>query len=100
MKLVVILGIEEYNDSLKEIFQKSEIPIYSQADIKGFKSQNSRENLSWFSNKNIAIYSNMTFAFIEENQTEKLMQYISEFNEKGKISNPFHAFQMNVEQFI
>ena len=100
MKLIVVLGIAEYEKDLKNIFKGQKIPVFSELPIKGFKSQLAEEDMGWFQAGDNGVFSNLFFAFIQGEQAEPLLNAIKEFNNSLEGNNPFHAFLMNVEKFV
>lgn len=102
MKLIAILSIEDYHPDLGKIFKNLEIPVYSELDMTGFRSEkgNSQALQNWFAHKKTGVFSKLSFAFVPENQAEALMKAIEVFNTEKSSKNPVHAFQLNVEKAI
>lgn len=101
MKLLIVLGIHEHQTKVAEIFKESGIPNFSKVDVEGFKSGSTNVNISnWFGG---AIDSNMSimfFAFVPQQNAEKIIKKVLDFNVEDVRLSPLHAFQLPVEKFI
>ncbi len=102
MKLVAILSIEDYHPDLGKVFKNLEIPVYSELEMTGFRSEkgNSQALQSWFAHKRSGVFSKLSFAFVVEEQAEALLKAIAKFNTEKPSANPVHAFQLNVEKIV
>ncbi|NJL12364.1 MAG: hypothetical protein HC913_04775 [Microscillaceae bacterium] len=102
MKLIAILSIEDYHPDLGKIFKNLEIPVYSEVEITGFRSEkgDSAALQNWFAHKKTGVFSKLSFAFVEESQAEKLLKAVADFNALQPSANPVHAFQLQVDKFV
>jgi hypothetical protein len=102
MKLIAILSIEDFHPDLGKVFKNLEIPVYSEIEMTGFRSEkgNSLGLQNWFAHKRTGVFSKLSFAFVAENQADALMKAIEVFNTEKPSSNPVHAFQLNVEKAV
>lgn len=101
-KLVAVIGLEEYDEQLNKLFARIEIPVFSELDIRGFRvPEDEQESIgNWFAHRRNPIYSSLNFAFLTNDQADRLMNAIMEFNETTAKQRPVHAFMMNVERAI
>ena len=103
MKLVAILALKEYDEKLQKFLSSLEIPVFSEIDIKGFRSNEADKSLTtnWFGkqHKN-ALVSILNFAFLEKSQAGKVIEAISEFNENAQIDRPVHVYMLDVEKMV
>lgn len=102
MKLVAMLSIEDFHPDLGKIFQNLEVPIYSELDITGFRSEkgDSASLQSWFAHKKTGVFSKLSFALVEDSQAEKIMEAVVKFNTAHPSKNPIHAIQLQVEKSV
>lgn len=104
MKLVALMSIEEYSKDLKKLLVSHRIPVFSEMDILGFKT-NGEDSVeeNWFSaGGEYHIYSALFFAFVGEEKAEELLEAVAEHNQahEGTDNHPFRAFQLNVEKSL
>lgn len=101
MKLIVVMGIEEYADHLRKIFMDHKVPVYSEAPIQGFKlSQEKHEQDDWFVHRHVTIYSHLLFAFVDADKAQELLTAIETYSKENKLMNPIRAFQLSVEKAV
>ena len=101
MKLIVVMGIEEYADHLRKLFTEHKVPVYSEAPIQGFKLQREQnEQDDWFVHRHVTIYSHLIFAFVDEQKAAELLSAIENYSKENKLNNPIRAFQLGVEKAV
>ena len=101
MKLIAIFSIEELRDELTQLFKESQIPIFSELEVKGFKlSERGGELSNWFGSHSQPVYSVLNFAFVDDSLTEGLLQRIKAINAGNENGRAIHAVQLNVEQYV
>lgn len=101
MKLIVVMGIEEYADHLRKIFITHKVPVYSEAPIQGFKlHQEQHEQDDWFVHRHVTIYSHLLFAFVDDEKAQELLSAIEHYSKEQKLLNPIRAFQLSVEKTV
>ncbi len=104
MKLVALMSIEEYSKELKRLLVSHRIPVFSEMDILGFKTNGDHSvEENWFSaGGEYHIYSALFFVFVDEGKAEELFKAVDEHNHahEGTDNHPFRAFQLNVEKSI
>ncbi len=103
MKLLIILSIEEYTDDVRRILAKQKVPIYSETQVHGFRTEEYQPDISnWFAKDDHGIYSTLFFSIQNEPCIKKVMEEVKTYNNtqgKGQ-QNPIHAFQLNVEAAV
>ncbi len=102
MKLLVVMGIEAYKEELKKIFFESNVFVFSEMEVAGFKrpEANASRSGNWFSGGSTPVYSTMCIAFTEAENADKVLQAIASFNQNSEVVNPFHGYQLSVEKSI
>lgn len=101
MKLIVVMGIEEYADHLRRLFISHKVPVYSEAPIKGFKlHQEQHEQDDWFVHSHVTIYSHLLFAFVDAEKAQELLSAIENYSKEQNLLNPIRAFQLSVEKAV
>lgn len=97
-KWIIVMGVEEYRDTLKEMFLKSGIVTFSEVQVKGFRfTENQLAGDSVPVNHKDPVYSVVSFALTEADRAKNLMRQIEQFNNSRTTARPLHAFQINVE---
>lgn len=101
MKLVAIMSVASSADSLKKLYDEHGVPVFSEADIKGFRLSNSDlEERSWFGGSRNPVYSKLTFAFLMESKATELMNAIEQLNDSDATGLKISAFQLDVDRSI
>ena len=100
-KWIVVMGVEEYRDSLNEIFQKSGIEAFSEVQVKGFRfTQSQLDSEEIPLGPMNPVYSVVCFTLVMEDQAKVLMEQVKLFNKAHERARPLHAFQVNVEAVV
>lgn len=102
MKLLIILSIEEYTDDVRRILAKQKVPIYSETQIHGFRTEAYQPDISnWFAKEHYGIYSTLFFSIQDEPCIKRVMEEVEAYNSsKEEQPNPLHAYQLNVEAAV
>ncbi len=103
MKLLLILSIEEYKDSVRKILAREGVPVYSETDIHGFKVGNSSTDLSnWFAQAPQGTFSKLFFSIQSEDSVKRVMKAIEDFNREDESNEnyPIHAYQLGIENYV
>jgi hypothetical protein len=99
MKLIVVMGIEEHREKLRQIFRDQKVPVHSELPIQGFTHQDAFDEAgNWFAVHHPAIDSQLFFTFVDDSKADALMNGIRAWCANEQLPNPIRAFQMNVEQ--
>ena len=98
MKLIVITGAIHFDENIKQILEKCEVPIYSRSNISGHKKKGDTDlSENWFAGENAYQESVIFFAFTEKERVEKIMETVNKFNETLSSESPVRAFVLAVE---
>jgi len=101
MKVIVALGIMEYQEELVEALKKIRVPVFSKMEIQGIHNENLPvDATNWFGGTNGGDSSVMFFALVPDNEASAIMDNIEKLNTDQTDIRPFHAFQMPVERFV
>lgn len=103
MKLIAILALKEYEQELQKFLNSMEIPVFSEIEIKGFRSKKSDKSMTtnWFgSQQKSSMFSILNFAFLESSQAKRVIDAVSEFNKNARIERPVHAYMLDVEKMV
>ena len=101
MKLIVVMTVDQYVDSLRKLFVKHKVPAYSESEISGFRFFNEENDLdNWFAQNQRPVSSKMLFSLVEKKKADELMSSIEEYSKACSITNPFRAFQLDIEKAI
>jgi len=103
MKLLIILSIEEYTDDVRKILAKQKVPIYSETEVHGFRTEAYQPDISnWFAKDDHGVYSTLFFSIQNESCIKRVMEEVKAYNDKQGAGqqNPLHAFQLNVEAAV
>jgi len=103
MKLLLILCIEEYGDDVRKILSSQGVPIYSETDIHGFKTDTNKPDLSnWFAQKAGGTFSKLFFSIQPESSVKSVLDAIEEFNKASEDHSryPIHAYQLAIENQV
>ncbi len=98
MKLIVVMTLEQYRDSIRKIFEKQEVHFYSEIEIVGHTLCKMRS--WWTADKDLAVYSNLYFAVIPKEKADEIMAEIAGLAEESGEEHPPRAFQVNVEKMV
>ena len=100
-KWIVVMGVEEYRDTLNQMFLKSEIVIFSEVQVKGFRfTQNQLAGELASLSTLDPVYSVVSFALTEAPKATLMLEEIEKFNQSKERARPLHAFQVNVEKMV
>ena len=101
MKLVVLMSIEEHSRQLRNMMSEHKIPVFSGADIEGYKTTDKHElETSWFAGATPGIFSHLYFAFVEQEKSTELLDAIEKYNNAHHGANPLRAYELNVERGV
>ncbi|MFN1835462.1 hypothetical protein AB2B38_009390 [Balneola sp. MJW-20] len=103
MKLLIILSIEEHTDIVRKILADEGVPMYSETDIYGFKTDRHQPDLSnWFAHENDGTFSKLFFSIQTEEAVDNVLQSVKNYNAQHEDSKnyPLHAYQLNIEKHV
>ena len=102
MKIVAVLGLKDYEEQLKKLFNDIKIPVFSEIDIKGFRISDDQDSAvnNWFGHPEKSMVSVLHFVFLESTQAERVLKAIEEFNALSDIERPVHAYMLDVDKMV
>lgn len=100
MKLLIILSIAEFENEVRALMTKNNVPVYSETEMYGFHTEKHKPDIrSWFSQADQGIFSTLFFSFQDEATVKRILQEVEAFNNSMDGENPLHAYQVGVEDF-
>lgn len=103
MKLLIILSIEEYTDDVRKILSRQKVPIYSETNVHGFKTDKYQPDISnWFAGDDHGVYSALFFSIQDEDCVNRVFEEVKAYNKEtgAEKQNPLHAYSLNVEDSV
>ena len=101
-KFVIIQCVKAYHAELANIFESIQIDAYSEMDVEGFMKQtDGKINLSnWFGSNRKPYDYMVSFAFLEEEKADELLNRIDQFNQSIEGISPINAYIVGIEKFV
>lgn len=102
MKIVVIMGREEFQDKLFHILKEMRINAFSKFDVMGHRVADADNLSQWYDTAEEADYSKVVFTLLPgADKATDLLKEIRMLNESSVVeSKPFRACVIDVEQFV
>lgn len=102
MKLLIILSVEEYTNDVRKILAKQKVPIYSETEVHGFRTEEYQPDISnWFAHDEHGVYSTLFFSMQGDECVDRVLNEIDEYNDTREDNvNPLHAYTLNVEKNV
>jgi hypothetical protein len=100
MKLIGLMGLSQYRDRVRKLFEKHEVQIYSEIEIIGHTSDTIKRYGWWSFDKDLPIYSIMFFAVVPNEKAAEIMEDINCFREECDPQHPTRAFLIDVEKMV
>lgn len=103
MKLLIILSIEEYTDDVRKILSRQKVPIYSETNVHGFRTDEYQPDITnWFAGDDHGVYSTLFFSIQDGNCVKRVMQEVRAYNKEtgAEKQNPLHAYSLNVDEAV
>lgn len=99
MKLLIVTCLKEYRNAVARLFEKASIQVFSMTDVVGKKDEH-KTNLvdNWFSSGEAEYDSAIIFSFTNEENAEKAMALINNYNNSIPNDFPIRAFILPVEK--
>lgn len=100
MKLLVVTAVQECMHDVSQIFNQAKISVFSITDTTGIKTSESINLIDhWFASGKEKFDSVFIFSFTENENAEKALQLINEFNASRTTDFPIRGFILPVEKF-
>ena len=101
MKLLIITAVKTYEKQAVSLFKKAQIPAFSHADIKGFKTPEQQDLTdNWFSSSVDHVRSVLFFSFSESDKIDALLKELEDLNRELTSDNPLRAIVLPIEKII
>jgi hypothetical protein len=94
------MGVEEYRNTLNEMFLRSGIKVFSEVQAKGFRFTQSQITTEVVPPAMDPVYSLVSFAITGEEQAKTFLGQIKRFNNSNQRSRALHAFQIKLEDMV
>jgi len=101
MKLLIILSIEEYTNDVRKILSRQKVPIYSETEVHGFRTDKHQPEISnWFTGEDHGVYSSLFFSIQDEECVKRVIKEVKAYNKEtgAEKQNPLHAYSLSVEE--
>ncbi len=101
MKLIVVLSLVDFRESVIKLLHDAGVKRFSTADITGYKDRKTADDLNWFSSRLLRVKTDslVFFSFAEEQTAEEVISQVNLLNKSTEDNFPVHAFVMDVEKF-
>ena len=99
MKLVVIICVEELSDLARDLLKKTQVPAFSETDIKGTHIIEENTSDNWFADKHALDNSRLFFTFCNDQKAAQVLEAVTECKLHTQNEH-VHAFQLNIEKHI
>lgn len=100
MKLLVVTAVQECLNDISRIFNQAQISVFSITDTIGVKASEPVNLIdNWFASGKEKFNSAFIFSFTENENAEKVLQLINEFNTSRATDFPIRGFILPVEKF-
>lgn len=102
MKFVIIQCVDAYHSELQKILKQTQINTYSEFPVDGFmrSMEDSADISNWFSASSNPYRYILSFAVIEKDKVDRLLERIQEFNAQIEGVSPINAIVANVEKYV
>ena len=103
MKLIAVLSTENHKNTLRQLFIRKKISVFSELNVNGFRPvyHEGSEGSDEPDKADLhPVFSVMSFAFVTDSQGKELIRDIDLFNDREMLSKPVHAFQLDVEDAV
>ncbi|CBH25119.1 hypothetical protein [Salinibacter ruber] len=101
MKLVAIMTLDAYRDDVHALLREREIEVFSELDIEGHhQSSAAGAAPAWFGSGTPPADSTLTWAFLDDDQADHLLDAIADFNERRDLERPVRGFRMDVDRAV
>jgi hypothetical protein len=99
MKFFIVTCLKDYQADVTKIFKKATIAAFSSTEVVGYKDSRSPNLLEeWFAAGDENFDSIMLFSFTANENAEKGIELIKQYNEESNTGFPIRAFIVPVEK--
>lgn len=99
MKLVLITAVAEFKNDIKQILKKSDVKSFSYKEVIGHK-EDSEDTISanWFATEMNENHSVLFYAFVKDENVDRLFHLIDATNSKQKTVSKIHIVVLCIEK--
>ena len=99
MKFFIVTCLKEFQEDVSKIFKAANIHVFSATDVIGFKDGQTPNLLEeWFASGDEKFDSLFIFSFTEDENAERALELIKEYNEENQTNFPIRAFIVPVDK--
>lgn len=99
MKLAIITAIKEFENDIKLQLKKADVKTFSFREVTGYRdSTEDSIETNWFSSEMNQIESVLFYAFVKNENVDKLLELIEDFNGHQKTLSKIHLAVLNIEK--
>ena len=99
MKLLIATFLKDYQEDVQKIFRQAQIPVFSIADVTGFKNDQAEDLLDdWFASGDEKYDSQVLFTFTDGNKAELALELLNLYNSGADTKFPVRGFIVPVEK--
>jgi nitrogen regulatory protein PII len=99
MKLLLITAIKEFEKEIKQQLKKAKVTTFSYKNVIGYRdSTEDAIESNWFSSEMNKSESMLFYAFIQEDNVDRLIASINEFNDKQETLSHIHVAVLAIEK--
>lgn len=103
MKLVAVLSTENHKNTIRQLFIRKKISVFSELNVNGFRPVYHEGFEAPEGSEDTGlhpVFSVLSFAFVTDSQGKELIRDIDLFNDRETLSKPVHAFQLDVDRYV
>jgi len=100
MKLVAIMSLDAYREDVHALLREREIEVFSELAIEGYHHSSAGAVPAWFGGGTPPTDSTLTWAFLDEEQADVLLDAVATLNEQRTLERAVRAFQMDVDRAV
>lgn len=99
MKLLIATFLKDYQEDVQKIFRQAQIPVFSIADVTGFKNGQAEDLLDdWFASGDEKFDSQVIFSFTDNLKAEQALELLNQYNSDADTKFPVRGFIVPVEK--
>lgn len=101
MKLIAIMSLDTYRSDVHALLREREIEVFSELNIEGYHQLSAKGAApAWFGKETPPTESTLTWAFLDDEQADVLLEAVTDLNEQRDLERPVRAFAMDVERAV
>ena len=101
MKLVGVMSLAHVRKSVRSVFERHDVHIYSEIDITGHTQETIRQYGWWVAEGDgVPLYSTLFFAVLPADKAEEIMDDVAAGHDEWDAEHPPRAFLIDVEKMV